>query len=363
MTKPLKTLLCLFLFALALGASARTFVVGQVAELSGIANANENSAGARLWFDHANARGPHRFELRSLDDGRDPKRTVELTRKLVEEDKAVALFGYRSTPSLTAVAPLLEQWQVPLVGPFNGSDAVRRQGGQWMFFLRATYQDEMDKLVAHLRTVGVSRVAIVHQQDAFGNEAAKAFTATLGAAGLKPMALYSYDRKTLDTTEAAGGLLETEPQAVLMACTAKACANVIRKVRENNEKMLFLILSNAVNDELLKAIADVGRGVIMSQVMPYPWNNNLPIVKEFARLNAAARQKVPVSHAALEGFAAAKLLTTVAARAGAKADARALAQVLRSTAAIDLGGIHYDPNGRARYVELTMVSREGRLIR
>lgn len=359
-----KTFLALALGSLITGVQARTLVVGQVAELSGLANADENSLGARLWFDHASTQGPHRYVVKALDDQRDPKQTVAQTRKLVLEEKVVALFGYRSTPSLSAVAPVLEELQVPLVGPYNGSESVRRAGGDWMFFLRATYQEEIDRLVEHVRFVGIRRVAIAHQQDSFGTEQAKAFTTTLEAAGLKPAGIYSYDRKTLDTKDAVQGLIDTQPQAVLMACTAQACASIIKKVRETNEKMLFLTLSNAVNDELLQSIAKVGRGVMLSQVMPFPWNSNIAIVKEFTRLNKAAKKKIPVSHAALEGFAAAKLLTLAATKAGPQADARRIAEVLRTTEPIDLGGIVYSPQTRGgRYVDLTMVSRDGRLIR
>lgn len=355
--------------ALALGLSlacashARTLVVGEVAELSGVAVASENAAGAKLWFDHAAKTSGHTFVVKALDDERDPKKTVALTRQLVEQDKVVALFGYRSTPSLEAVAPVLDELQVPMVAPFNGSDAVRKAGANWMFFLRGTYQDEMNRLVEQARTIGIRKIAILHQRDPFGNEQAKAFGATLDAAGMKPAGTYSYDRKTLDTAEAVKGLVDSSPDAVLMACTPKACADIIRKVRETNQKMMFLVLSNAVSDEFLTAIAQVGRNVVMSQVMPFPWDSNVPLVKEFNRLNTQYKAKVPVSHAALEGFAAAKLLTVAAQKAGPQADAHKIAEVLRTTGPIDLGGVVYDPQAKSHFVDLTMVSRSGKLIR
>jgi ABC-type branched-subunit amino acid transport system substrate-binding protein len=345
------------------GADARTLVVGEVAELSGVAVAGENAAGARLWFDHAGKTGGHTFVVKAFDDERDPKKTVALTRQLVDQDKAVALFGYRSTPSLEAVAPVLEELQVPMVAPFNGSDAVRKAGANWMFFLRGTYQDEMNRLVEQARTIGIRKIAILHQRDAFGNEQAKAFGATLETAGMKPTGTYSYDRKTLDTTEAVKGLVDSSPEAVLMACTPKACADVIRKVRETNPRMMFLVLSNAVSEEFLSGIAKVGRNVVMSQVMPFPWDSKVAIVKEFNRLNTQYKAKVPVSHAALEGFAAAKLLTIAAQKAGPQADAHRIAEVLRTTGPIDLGGIIYDPHAKSHLVDLTMVSRDGKLIR
>jgi branched-chain amino acid transport system substrate-binding protein len=347
----------------AAGAQARTLVVGEVAELSGVAVASENAAGAKLWFDHAGKTSGHTFVVKAMDDERDPKKTVELTKQLVEQDKVVALFGYRSTPSLEAVAPVLDQLQVPMVAPFNGSGAVRQAGANWMFFLRGTYQDEMTRLVEQARTIGLRKIAILHQRDAFGNEQARAFVTTLDAAGMKPTGTFSYDRKTLDTTEAVKGLVDSAPEAVLMACTPRACGDIIRRVRETNQKMMFLVLSNAVSDEFLSGIAHVGRNVVMSQVIPFPWDSRVAIVKEFNRLNTQYKAKVPVSHAALEGFAAAKLLTIAAQKAGAQADARKIAEVLRTTGPIDLGGIVYDPHATAHFVDLTMVSRDGKLIR
>jgi ABC-type branched-subunit amino acid transport system substrate-binding protein len=351
------------LAALISNAQARTLVVGEVAELSGVAVAAENAAGAKLWFDHAGRSGAHQFVVKSFDDQRDAAKTVAFTRQLVEQDKAVALFGYRSTPSLEAVAPVLDELQVPMVAPFNGSAEVRSKGANWMFFLRGTYQDEMNRLVEQARTIGIRRIAILHQRDAFGNEQAKAFAATLDAASMKPTGVYSYDRKTLDTTEAVKGLVDSAPEAVLMACTPKACADIVRKVRETNHKMMFLVLSNAVSDKFLGEVAEVGRNVVMSQVMPFPWDTKVAIVKEFNKLNAQYKAKVPVSHAALEGFAAAKLLTIAANKAGPQADARRIAEVLRTTGPIDLGGIVYDPQAKSHFVDLTMVSRDGKLIR
>ena len=139
--------------------------------------------------------------------------------------------------------------------------------------------------------------------------------------------------------------------------------DIIRKVRESNQKMMFLVLSNAVSEELLSAIAQVGRGVVMSQVMPFPWDAKVAIVKEFNRMNQQYKAKVPVSHAALEGFAAAKLLTIAAQKAGPQADAHKIAEVLRTSGPIDLGGIVYDPQSKSHFVDLTMVSRDGKLIR
>jgi branched-chain amino acid transport system substrate-binding protein len=340
-----------------------TIVLGQVAELSGQATTTESMQAAQLWFDAASKKGPHRYVVKSLDDARDPKLTVSLTKQLIAQEGVHALFGYRSTPSLEALAKDLASLKVPLVAPFNGAQSVRKTAGDWGFFLRANYRDEAAKLVNHVATVGVSRIAIVHQQDAFGADGLAGYQTALASKNLKASTVLSYDRKTLDVTSVIEGLKAAQPSAVLMACSAKACAEIIKAIRASDRQMMFLSMSNMVTDEFVKEIASVGRNVLLSQVMPYPWDLRVPVVKEFNRLNSAAGGKVPVSYSALEGFIAAKLMTEAAARAGKSPTPESLQKALLSMKSVDLGGVIFDASRPANLVELTLVTSGGRLIR
>jgi len=354
------------LLAAALAGPARaadTLVVGQVAELSGQRVVAEGVAGAQLWFDNVNRdpKQPHHFVLKQYDDKRDPALTVSLTHKLLDEDNAVALFGYRSTPSLDALAKEFDGLGVALVAPFNGSAAVRRTAHN-AFFLRGSYQDEARRLVQQLVGVGVHEVAIVSQSDAFGVEGRDGYVAALKAERIAPVALLEYDRKTLDTRPAVAALLRANPAAALLACTPKACADIINGVRAQNPVMLLGVMSNTVNADFIGAVAAHGRGVLMSQVMPYPWNEGTPIVREFDQLNAAAGNKVPLSYASLEGFAAAKLLTEAVRRAPAPTRAGVL-RALREMHGVDLGGIVFDVNGQHYFTEVTTLDATGRILR
>jgi branched-chain amino acid transport system substrate-binding protein len=338
-------------------------VLGQVAELSGQATTTESMLAAQLWFDAAGKKGPHKYVIKSLDDARDPKLTVSLTKQLVAQEGVAALFGYRSTPSLDALAKELSVLKVPLVAPFNGAQSVRKTAGDWGFFLRASYRDEAEKLVRHVATVGISRVAIVHQQDAFGAEGLAGYQSALAARNLKASTVLSYDRKTLDVSAVIEGLKAAQPSAVLMACSAKACADIIKSMRATDRQMMFLSMSNMVTDEFVKDVASVGRNVLLSQVVPHPWDERVPIVKEFNRLNALAGNKVPVSYSAIEGFIAAKLMTEAANRAGRAPTAQSIQQALLSMKKFDLGGIVYDSAQPAKLVELTLVTSGGKLIK
>lgn len=343
---------------------AETLVVGQVAELSGQDVVAENVAGAKLWFDHINKnpKEQHRFLLKQYDDKRDPKLTLEYTHRLVEADNAIALFGYRSTPSLDALSKELDLMNIALVAPFNGSDAVRRHTKN-AFFLRGTYRDEASRLVEQIVTIGIRKVAVVYQEDAFGKEGLEGYTSALKARGVEPVAVLSYDRKTLETKQVVAELLKRDPSATLMACTPSACADIIRGVHEKNSNMLIGVLSNAVNGEFIKAVAATGRGVMMSQVIPYPWNVALPIVREFGQFNAQSGNKVPVSYASLEGFAAAHLLTEAVRRSGAKPTREGVIAALRGMMKFDLGGIYFNPEGDKYFTEVTTLGKNGKILR
>ena len=349
--------------ALGAAAHADTLVIGQVAELSGQEVVAENIAGARLWLDAVNAdpRSPHRFVLKQYDDARDPAKTVALTRRLVEQDGAVALFGYRSTPSLDALAPVLDSLGIALVAPFNGSEAVRHATGD-AFFLRATYHDEARRLVDQLDAVGAREVAVVSQSDPFGDDGRDGYLAALKAHGLAPTLRLTYDRKTLDVRAVVAALVAQAPSAALLACTPRACADIIDGLRAHNPAMLIGVLSNAVNGEFVKAVAPHGRGVLMCQVMPYPWNDGTPLVREFNRLNAQAGGKVPVSYATLEGFAAAKLLTEAARRANPPTR-EGLLRALRGMQGLDLGGLFFNPGGGHFFTEVTTLDANGHILR
>jgi ABC-type branched-subunit amino acid transport system substrate-binding protein len=345
-------------------AFADNLIVGQVAELSGQEVVAENVAGARLWFDHVNKSSPdaNQYVLKQYDDKRDPKLTVEFTRKLVTQDNAIALFGYRSTPSLDLLSKELDAMNIAMVAPFNGSESVRKNAKN-AFFLRGTYKDEARRLVDQLASVGIRKVALVYQQDPFGKEGLEAYQTALKARGIEAATVLDYDRKTLDVSGTIAELLKQEPAATLMACTPKACASIINGVRAKNTSMLFGVLSNAVNAEFTKAVSQSGRGVMMSQVMPYPWNVASPIVREFNRINALAGNSTPVSYASLEGFAAARLLTEAVRRTGAKPTRAGVLTALRGMKSFDLGGIFFNPEGRHYFTEVTTMGKDGKIVR
>lgn len=347
-------------------AATENIVIGQSVELTGQATGKENMLGALAYFSWLNAHGGvhgHAIELKSYDDKRDKATTRKNTEKLLHQDHALALFGYRSTPTVEAVLPLLQEEKVALVAPFSGARTLHVPVQPYVFNLRASYQAEAAKMVESLTTLQITKVAILAQDDAFGRDGLAGFERSLKARQLKPMVIAKYDRKTLDLSQSVSAVAAANPQAVLMACTPTACADFIKQIRKLRLMPQFLMLSNVNSEEFFDSLGDYGRGIGVMQVMPYPRDIGAGVVREFQRALKEMKDPPPPSYAVLEGFVAAKLMTEAIRRAGPHPTRQKIVAALDTMHDYDLGGIlvNYSPTDHdgSNFVELTIVGKNG----
>ncbi|MBK7897966.1 MAG: ABC transporter substrate-binding protein [Betaproteobacteria bacterium] len=104
------------------------------------------------------------------DDGYRTAETLRLTEELVERDKAVALVGYAGTGNIAELLKngILARSNVPLVAPYTGGEPLRTPFNPWIYHIRAGYGDETEAMVEQLVNSGIQRIAVFHQNDAFG---------------------------------------------------------------------------------------------------------------------------------------------------------------------------------------------------
>ncbi len=142
--------------------------------------------GARLYFDAVNRDGGvfgQRIELRLLDDGYEPARCKANTERLIAED-VFALFGYVGTPTALAALPLMNQHRIPFFGPFTGAQALRDPFSRQVFHVRASYDDETALIVDPLVNLGLKRIAVLRQNDSYGQAGLDGVQRALAAIGL-----------------------------------------------------------------------------------------------------------------------------------------------------------------------------------
>ena len=369
-----RALACVAL-GLSLTATAKEVVIGQIAPLSGVlaSTGRQMVLGGQVYFDAVNeAGGVHGARIRTvvMDDGYRVEDTVRLTRELTARPEVVALFGLAGTANIGQLLAdkVLAEGRMPVVAPYTGGDILRQPYNPWIFHVRAGYVDEAEHMVRQVETLGIRRVAVFYQNDAFGTSGLQGVQAALQRRGLELAAAAAYERNTTDVDAAVTSILAAEAQAVIMIAVNKPAAAFIKQYRTAGGGGLLFNISVVDPAELVKlAGLKEARGLGISQVVPFPYQPNLPVVREFHR---ALRKHAPdeaVNYTNFEEYLGAKVLVEGLRRAGPNPTRERLMTALESLKDFDLGGItvSYGPQQRigSRYVEITVIGVDGKLRR
>lgn len=175
--------------------------------------------GARLMFDAVNAAGGvhgRKISFTTLDDGFDPKRAVENTRKLIGEQKVFMLFNSSGTAQTAAVLPLLKESGTILFGPVTGASSMREGVNPHLFHVRASYANETERIFSQLKQIGVTRVAFFYQDDGLGKTLLGEVKKASAALNLPLAAEIKVDPAAPDFAAAAAATAQVNPQAVIV---------------------------------------------------------------------------------------------------------------------------------------------------
>lgn len=323
--------------------------------------------GARVYFDQINAQGginKRQIEIRNLDDGYEPDRCAENTRKLLADD-VFALFGYIGTPTSLAALPLATREKTPFIAPFTGAMALRDPFNKYAFHVRASYNDETGLIVKQLTSLGLKKIAVFYQNDAYGKAGLAGVTLALTGLGLKPVAQATVERNSVDVAQAVKTLVAAAPDAVVQISAYKSCAAFIREARKAGYGGTFYNVSFVGTQALADELGKDGAGVVVSQVMPSPYNAARPIAREFVEAVKAAGKDAQANFSSMEGYIAARLFVDGLKRAGTKPTRETLITGLEGIGTQSLGGfsVTFSPTDHvaSSFVELSMLTGDGRV--
>jgi ABC-type branched-subunit amino acid transport system substrate-binding protein len=361
--------LALLCAALVPALSQADILLGHSGDLSGTSAAltKDYLRGMNAYFDEVNRKGGIRGEkikLLSSDDGFSPDKTLENTKALIEQN-AVALVGYRGTANVQKIVPLVQQAGIAEIGNTSGAKSLRDPYVAGLFHVRASTTDEIESAVNHLWTVGVTRIAAAYQDDAFGKEGLDALNASLAKRGGQAVALAPVPRGTVDVAKAVEVVSAATPQAVLYIGQSKPAAALIKGVRAKGVRPQFVVLS--VASGLHADLGEDASGVIVSQVVPYPFTElGNPVVREYQKIVGQLPDK-KFSYNSMEGFLNAKLVTLALQKTPPPLTRAKLISTLENFTNEDLGGfsISYGKQNNlgSRFVALTMIRKDGSFAR
>lgn len=370
---PLGRLLLLLIvssLASAQGVTDSQVVLGQSVALSGPAEqlGKDMQLGANLYFDALNAKGGvngRKIVLKTLDDGYDPPRAAANTRKLIDEEKVFALFGYVGTPTSAASLPIFTEAKVPFVGAFTGAELLRQPFNRYIFNVRASYFDETESIVQHLTAMSIDRIAVFYQNDAYGQAGLAGVERALKRRNLEVTGKGTVERNTVEVKKAVQEMLKAKPLAVVMIGAYKGCAAFILEMKKAGANPTYWNVSFVGSKALAKELDKEGRGIQISQVVPFPWDVTVPVVKEYRTLLHEAKGEP--GFGTLEGFLAAKVMVEGLRRAGRKLDRESFIRAMETMGDYDAGGfrVSYGPENHngSKFVDLTIISKDQRFVR
>ncbi len=352
------------------GVTDTQVVLGQSVALTGPAQqlGLDMQQGASLYFNLVNSRGGvngRKIVLKTLDDGYESARAADNTRKLINEEKVFALFGYVGTPTSQASLPIFTEAKVPFVGPFTGAELLRSPHNRYIFHVRASYYDETEAIVQHLTAMSVDKIAVFYQNDAYGQAGLAGVERALKKRNLQVAAKGTVERNTIEVKKSVEEMVKAQPQAIVMISAYKSCAAFITEMKKAGSNPTFWNVSFVGSKALAKELDREGRGVQISQVVPFPWDSTVPVVKEYRKL--LEEIKGEPGFGTLEGFIAAKVMVEGLRRAGRNLNRDTFIRAMETMDSFDAGGFKVsfapDNHNGSKFVDLTIISRDQRFVR
>ena len=351
------------------GVSADKIAFGQAAALAGPAAALGQGMrdGLLAAFDEANKAGGvkgHKLDLISVDDGYEPGKSITAAKKLISDDKVFALVGSVGTPTSAAVQPIATEAAVPFIGAFTGAEFLRDPYNPGVVNVRASYFQETETMVEHLtKDLGVTRIAIFYQDDAFGQAGLTGVKRALDKRHMTLVAEGTYERNTTAVKGALLSIMKGKPEAVIMIGAYQPCAAFIKLAHQVKLDATFVNISFVGSDALAKELGPDAAGVVITQVVPLPEDTSIDLVKRYQAALKASKPDAKPGFVSLEGYMVGRLVIAALDKVQGDITRKALLDAITKIGTFDLGGVKLEysasSNRGSSQVFLTVLQSDG----
>ncbi|MCK1399703.1 ABC transporter substrate-binding protein [Bradyrhizobium sp. 4] len=327
-----------------IGVSGDAILFGQAAALEGPSSTlgQRMRQGIVAAFTEINAKGGvhgRKLQLISRDDGYDPDRSVAQTLRLIEDDKVFALIGAVGTPTAMATIPITSARNVPFIGPFSGAEFLRDLELANVVNIRASYAAEAEAWVKHLtEDRHFTRIAIFYQDDSFGRDGLSGVKRALAKRGLELAAEGTFERNTRAVASAWRTIKRVEPEAIVMVGTYGPCAEFIKLAHRSGARPTFVNISFVGAVALARELGPEGEGVVVTQVVPFPWDRSLKLVADYQAAQTAFDPALTPDFVSLEGYLTGRLAAAALEQAGPQPTRANLLRAINDVGRFDISG-------------------------
>ena len=360
------------LFFIADAFSEDDIVIGQSASFTGSFSeqAIAYRDGALLYFEEINRTGGikgRKVKLISLDDHHDNAVAIANTDRFIADESVVALMNYTWTPTVRAVLPAVNKAKIAFLAPYTGVADVYRSSNPTVFTIRASYVAELDMIVRHLATLGMKKIALARYSGTVGDEfrvdlenLAKKYGATIVAEGLtKP--------DSGDNSASIKKILGIKADAIILGISGSDAVNFVHKFNiETPYKIAYFARSLVGAKQLIKELGKESAGISVTQLVPNPYKQGLPLTKEFRDLFLKKSPLSTPDYISLEGYIAARVMSEALLHTNGRPTRAELVNTLSHLGKVNNGGfeLNFRPSNHngSEFVDLTMIGRDGKII-
>jgi ABC-type branched-subunit amino acid transport system substrate-binding protein len=352
------------------GITGKTLTIGCSAALSGpLAGFGQDiKQGAEAALAHINGRGGvhgRTLQFNMVDDGYVPQRTTENIKQMIGQGSAFALLSCVGTPNNTAILPLIEEAGIPYVAPLTGASSLRK-GGRNVFHVRASYTDEVRRLVQRLAGMGLKGIGVVYLDNGYGREMLEDATRSLAEQNIKPSVQAALDTDGKNLADVLAKVAEARPAAVLLATAGAASVELVRGIKKTVPGVLMAGVSVTLTSDGLKQLGDAGSGIAVTMVMPDPNRAKTQLVRDYqAAMRSKGQQDFTLG--SLEAYVNMRVLAEGLERAGSDPSRAKLRNALAGIRNWDMGGFVVDYSGQSpyvgsRFIDLGVLNGAGRFL-
>ena len=240
---------------------------------------------------------------------------------------------------------------------------MRQQPGRFIYPLRASTQAEVAAMLQQMQTIGLRRIAIVHQNDGFGKNSLQIALNAFAANDLKAAATLAVEASGSNTPDLARQLAALpDLQGVIVLAGAPATIGLITMARQAHVTAPFYNLAAQANRAVVQGLGPYTRGIAFTTLVPSPWRTSVPAVKSYQQLLSASGMPQP-SYLGLEVYLNTQALLEGLRKAGPGVQRASLPAALESLGELRWGHMHVKLASPARagsnYVGLAMIDQTG----
>jgi branched-chain amino acid transport system substrate-binding protein len=327
----------------------------------------EALANAQAYFDQVNRNGGvagRQIELVMLDDQQEPTLADRVSKQAVDNNEVLAFFLARTSPAIQMLLKNAQPQGVPIIAPQVGPNFLYDPKQTVAYSVRASYEAELSRAIELQLKFDRKKFAFLAADDSYGNPLVAAASKQLAAAGLQPT-VEKVDNRAADIGPGLRAFVELKPDVVFLLCSATCAAEFVKKYKTAGGTTQFITLSNNSSNTFLKTLGDIGRGVIVMQVMPLPTSKTVGLSRDYAALCAGG--KLEPSYNGLVAYVGARVLVEAIRRAGKNLNQETLKAALSGMRNFDLGDfvISFGADDRigSNFVEETIIGRDGKFLR